>query len=379
MKIRNLATGVLLSGFMLCWLSSPILSALQESKQKKSPEAKPPIIIPPQVKAVFEKGIQTREARLDIPFSVPKVLYFPVSIPQNLHAVFLFKVKNADLGFAPLSAAFAVPEPQEKKKEKEKEKAKEEKLTAFETVSSRLKASSHIFIQFNKLEGTTPGQVAFEVYAPVSIEVESSEFLPDKEEIYSVGYPLPAGNYLVSAAVASQRLEKIGTQYFELSLPDPTASFTDKIDTTPLFLFKTMPDLPTPDMRPVVHKGYFTYSILQFELSLDGSTPSGSSLEVFYYIFGAQPGTDGKYIIEVNYEVLKGEEKALRWSPQLYNSPQPLIDQPLPLVKTVLIKSESGEKQEQRSLEPGKYTLSLGITDKVSGKAVTKTIDFEIK
>lgn len=378
MKIRNLVTGVLLSGFMLCWLSSPGLPAPSGSNQKKSPEAKP-IIIPPQVKAVFEKGIQTREARPDIPFSVYNVLYFPVSIPQNLHAVFLFKVKNADLGFAPLSAAPAAPGPQEKKKEKEKEKAKEEALTAFETVSSRLKASSYIFIQFNKLEAGVPGEAAFEVYAPVNIEVESSEFVPDKEEIYSVGYPLPAGNYLVSAAIASQKLDKIGTQYFELSLPDPTASFTDKIDTTPLFIFKTMPDLPAPETRPVVHKGNFTYSILQFELNLEGSAPSGGSLEVFYYVFGAQPGADGKYTIEVNYEVLKGAEKALRWSPQSYNSPQPMIEQPLPLVKTVLIKSEAGEKQEQRPLEPGKYTLSLGITDKVSGKSVTKTIDFEIK
>ena len=81
----------------------------------------------------------------------------------------------------------------------------------------------------------------------------------------------------------------------------------------------------------------------------------------------------------MNYEVLKGEEKAIRWTPETYNIPQPLVIQPLPLVKTVLVKSESGEKQVQKPLEPGKYTLSLAITDKVSGKSVTKTIDFEIK
>jgi hypothetical protein len=370
MKIRNVFILVLLSGLMLFCLSSSNLSALSESKQKKSPEAKP-IIIPPQVKAVLEKGIQSREARPDIPFSLYKVLYFPVARPQYLHTVFLFKVKNSDLGFAPVSGA---PGPQEKKKEKQKEEA----LTAFEAVSSKLQANSYIFIQINKLEGGVVGEVAFEIFARVDMQVESSDFVPDKEEIYSVGYPLPGANYLVSVAIASQKLDKIGTQYFELSLPDPT-SFTDKIDTTPLFLFKTMPDLPAPETRPTTHKGSFTYSILRFEPNIAGIAPVGGNLDVFYYVFGAQAGADGKYTIEVNYEVLKGEEKALRWAPQSYSFPQPLIEQTLPLEKTVLIKSDQGEKQEKRPLEPGKYTLSLSITDKVSGKAVTKTIDFEVK
>ncbi len=374
MKIRHLVTAALLSGFMLFWISSPSLSAFSEKRQKKTQEFKP-IYIPKEVKAVFEKGIQTREVRSDVPFSIHKVLYLPFfSMPQSLHTIFLFKIKNADLGFAPDSGTSAIPQLQEKKKEKEKEEA----LTAFEAVPGKLQARSNIFLQFNKLEGGVPGAVAFEVYVPVNMEVESSNFVPDKEEIYSVGYSLPAGNYLVSIAMTSQKLDKIGTQYFELSLPDP-ASFTDKLDTTPLFLFKSMPDLPVPETKPTAHKDYFTYYNYQFEPNVEGIASAGDYIQVFYYIFGAQPGADGKYTIEVNYEVLKGEEKALRWAPQSYNYPQPLIDQPLPLVKNVIIKSESGEKQEQRPLEPGKYTLSLGISDKVSGKSVTKTIDFEIK
>ena len=343
----------------------------KEDLQKKSPKTKP-IIIPSRVKATFEKGIQTREVRQDISFSVCKVLYFPTSIPQNLHTVFILKMKNAELGFAPILVATPMTP------EKKKEEKKEETLTAFETVSSKFQARSHIFIQFNKLEAGVPGELAFEVYVPVNMEVDSSDFVSDKEEIYSVGYSLPGGDYLASIAVASQNLEKIGTQYYEFSIPDPT-SFTDKIDTTPLFFFKTMPDLPAPETRPITHKGYFTYSFLQFEPNVAGTFSSNDYLEVFYYIFGVQPGADGKYTIEVNYEVLKGEEKAIRWTPETYNIPQPLIIQPLPLVKTVLIKSESGEKQVQKLLEPGKYTLSLAITDKVSGKSVTKTIDFEIK
>jgi hypothetical protein len=210
---------------------------------------------------------------------------------------------------------------------------------------------------------------------PANLQVDGSAYEPDKEELYSVGYPFLPGNYLVSIAITSQKLEKIGTQYFELSLPDQ-ASLTE-LDATPLFFFKNMPDMPSPETRAITHKGYFTYSVLQFEPNLEGIFSPGQNLELFFYVFGAQPGEGVKYNLEVSFEVLKGEEKVIRWAPGTYQNP--LISQPLPLEKTVLIKSESGEKTEKRALEPGKYTLSLTITDKVSEKSVTKTINFEVR
>jgi len=48
--------------------------------------------------------------------------------------------------------------------------------------------------------------------------------------------------------------------------------------------------------------------------------------------------------------------------------------------KTVIIKSEEeGEKKEPKDLEPGAYTLSVKIKDNVSGKSLTKEINFEVK
>ncbi len=365
MKIKNCVTLALLSGLVLSLILSTDLSALEKNQQKKEKESKP-IYIPKEVKAVFEKGMATREARLDIPFSIVKTLYFPAQI--NLHTIFFLKAKNADLGFAPVSATSGA---QEKKKEKE------EALTAFETEATKLQAKFHFFIQFNRLDNGRLGDVAYEVFVPVNIQIRSNDYDPDKEDIYSVGYPVAPGNYLVSTAIASQNLEKIGTQYFELSLPDPV-SFAETIDTTPLFFFKAMPDLPAPETRPIAHMGYFTYSILQFIPLLQPTFSPGDTMEIFFYVFGSQATEDMKYDIEVSYEVLKGEEKTLRWAPQTYETP--LVDQPLPLEKTVLIRSDSGEERtEKRPLEPGKYTLSLTITDKISGKSSTKTIDFAVK
>ncbi len=69
---------------------------------------------------------------------------------------------------------------------------------------------------------------------------------------------------------------------------------------------------------------------------------------------------------------------AVRFAPGKYETP--LVPQPLYLKQTLIITSEEeGERRETRDLAPGKYTLSLKITDNVSGKSGTKTIDFEVK
>jgi len=367
MKIRNLIIPVFVLGFILSLLLLPCL-ALQEEKQEEKAQESKPIFIPQEVKSVFEEGIKTRQARLDIPFTIIKHLFLPAQ--ENMHSIFLFKVKNVDLGFYPMAPA---PESPEKKEEKEEEK---EAPPESEIVPAKLQSNSSIFLQFNKLEGNEPGEVVKEIYIPVNFQVESSSYEPDKEELYTTAYPLPSGNYILSVAITSLNFEKIGTQYFEFSLPNPF-SFTDSLDTTPIFFVKNMKRMDSAELRPEIHKDFFTWSILQIETNVERIFSSGENFELFFYVFGAQPLESGKYNIEVNFEVLKGEEKVIRFAPGAYDSP--LIPQPLHLKQTFTIKSEEGERKETRDLEPGKYTLSISITDKVSGKSMTKTIDFEVK
>lgn len=359
MKTRKLAILVLASGLTLSLLLSANQKAEKQEQAAKGKESKV-VIIPAQVKKVFEEGMQTRKVRSDIPFTVVRDLYFPAG--QNFYTVILFKVKNADLGFAPIGGAAA--------------KKKEEALTAFETEASKLQARSHLFMQFNKIENGAPEEVSQEVYVPINMQEESSSYEPEKMDIYTAGYPLTSGQYLLSMAICSQKLEKIGTQYYEFSLPD-LASLTDKLETTPLFFVNNQEYMDSAERKPTAHKESFTYSIMNIELNIDRVFAPGESLGLFFYIFGAQPDENGKFNIEVAYDVLKEGEKAILFAPGQYDSP--LIIQELPLKKTVLIKSESGDTTEERNAEPGKYTLSLTITDKISGKSVSKSIDFEVK
>ncbi len=372
MRIKNYFIPVLLSGFTLSLFLSTDLTALKNN-QGQQPQKTKPIIIPEKVKVVFEEGMKTQEPRLDIPFTIAEHIYLP-SLSQNLHTIFLFKVKNEDLGYSPIEQP---GEGQEKKKEEEKEEIQPASVSA----PTRLLSSSSIFIQLNKLENGSPGALVSEVYVPVKIETDSSSYEPGKEEIFSTGYPFPPGHYLASIAIASKDLEKIGTQYLELTLPD-AAAMTDRLETTSLFFYKNMEEMSSSETKVTVHKGFFTYSFLKFEPNIEGAYSSGDTMEVFFFIFGAQPEEGQNFNIEINYEVIKGEDVELRWAPQFYSTP--LIQQPLPLEKTVKITSttkdgQTTEKREKHKIEPGSYTLSMTITDKVSGKSIVKTADFVVK
>ena len=367
MKTRNSATPVLLLGFTLSLCFTINLAALNMAGKPQEE----PVRIPEKVKTIFQEGLITREPRLDIPFTITNHLYLPAR--ENMHSIFFFKVKNADLGFAPITPA---PVPPEMKEEKEEEK---EAPPETEIIPTKLQCNSHVFLQVNRMEENAPGEMVNEIYMPINFQVESSSYEPDKEQLYTTAYPFPPGNYILSMAIASQNLGKIGTQYFEFSLPDPLSS-PDGLDTTPVFFVKNIRRMSAPETRAEVHKDFFTYSVLQIEANIDRVFSPKDNFEVFFYIFGAQAmetEETEKYDIEVGFEVFKGDELAIRFKPGKYQAP--LVPQPLHLKQTLIITSGEEQRTETRDLGPGKYTLYLKISDKVSGKSETKTIDFEVK
>lgn len=353
MKLKTFFTTVLISGIILCLFSAP-LSFTQE-------EQRTTVIIPPQVKTAFQEGMQSREARVDIPFQITNSLYLPAG-QQNLHAIIIFKVKNVDLGFTPPAV---VPEVETQEEQ---------------PAPTNLIAQNYVFLQFNKLETQTPGELVKEVYLPMRVEEESASYDPEQEGTYTTGYPLPPGSYLLSMAVTSQDFQKIGTQYLEITLPDPL-SFTDTIETTPIIFAKNIKQVATPETTAEIHEDFFVYSILQIEPNLERIFALQDNLDIFFFIFGAQANPQGQSDIEVHYEVYKGEELVINYAVQKYESP--LVSQPLPMKKTVIIRTtkgtETSETKEQRNLEAGSYTLSITIKDNISTKTVKKTLDFEVR
>ena len=352
MKRKGLFITVLISGIILCVFSASFSFSQEEQKTT--------VIIPPQVKAIFQEGATSREARPDIPILIANSLYLPAG-QQNLHAIVVFKIKNVDLGFAPPAV---VPEAVTQEEQ---------------PAPVNLIAENYVFLQFNKLENDMLGELAKEVYIPMRVEENSAAYDPEQEGTYTTGYPLPPGNYLLSLAVTSRDFQKIGTQYVEINLPDPL-SFADTIDTTPIIFAKNVKQVATPETTAEIHEDFFSYSILQIEPNLDQIFAPQDNLDIFFFIFGAQANPQGQSDIEVHYEVFQGDELVINYAIQKYESP--LVSQPLPMKKTVLVRTtkgtETSESREQRNLEAGSYTLSITIKDNISTKTVKKTIEFEV-
>lgn len=367
MKFKHLLALVVILVFSFCLLA-PSLPTFQKKDQEKEAPQSNIIIIPDKVKTVLNEGLKTREARPDIPFSIVWHIYLPAR--ENMHSIFFFKVRNADLGFVPMAPSSQSPAPQ---KEKGQEKTQAQEAEAAPTT---LQASGHVFLQFNRLEDHTPKELVKEVYIPLNLQVESSSYDPNKEEFYSTAYPLPPGHYILSMAITSLDLEKIGTQYFEFNLPN-ALSYTKELGTTPIFFVKSIKRMPEAETKAEVHKDFFTYSVLQIEPNIEHLFHVGDNLDIFFFIFGSVPDQQGKYSLDVNYEVDKGEEKVIRYATAHYDAP--LISQPLPMKKTVLIKKGEEERKEQRDIEPGQYTLNINIKDKISGRSVIKSVNFEVK
>lgn len=362
MKNKSLIIPVVLLGLITVLTMTPALTA-QEGQQAAQ---KAQVSIPPQVKSILTEGAETRQARLDIPFSfVDKEIFLPAQM--NLHRIFFFKVKNADLGFVEPAAAG------EKAKEK---KEGQEEISAFEATPAMLQSRTHVFLDYKQLDGS----FSKEVYIPLFLQVDGGSYEAEKEEIFTTGYPLPPGKYLLSMAIASQDLQKIGTQYLEFTLPDPTG-FAEELGVTPVFCVNKMDRMSAAETSTEIHKDFFTYSVLQVEANMNDEFAANENLDIFFFIFGAQTNAEGRSDIVINYEVLKGEEVVIRYAETKYD--MPLVSQPLPLKRTVLVKTTTDgtttEKQEQRDIDPGEYALSIKIKDINSGKTLDKVLNFTVK
>lgn len=361
MKAKKIIVPMLLVALTFS-LAVAAQAAPQEKNKSKGQPKTEKVFIPKEIKAALQEGLSSRQGRQDIPVQVFQTLYLPAQ--QNFQIVHFLKIKNSDLNYAP--ATLAAPE-------KAPESGPQE-APAQEPVAE-LQADFNVFLQFNTLKEDGGTEVAKEVYVRSSIKVPAAGYDPEKEEIYSVGYPLPSGRYLLALAITSLDLKKIGTAYSEFTLPDPSQFTT--LETTPIFFVKGWEQMESVEQRTEFHKDYFTYAILKLTPNLDRVFGVGENLDVFFVIFGADQTAEKKYDLEVNYEVKKGEESVLRWTPQTTESN--LISQPLPLKQTVKVTDEKGERTEQRDLAAGSYTLVVNLTDKVSKRAGTKTIDFEVK
>lgn len=358
MNAKRLVAPVLLIAVSVC-LMNGLSSAAQKTQEEK-------VFIPKELKADIQEGLASRQGRQDIQVSIFQDLYFPAR-DNSFHSVFFLRIKNSDLGYAPVAAAPAEP--------KSGEQGPQE--TPFQEAPAELEANFNVFLQFNRLDKNGVPEVFREAYLSTKIRVPAAGFDPEKEDVYSVGYPLPIGDYVVAIALTSIDMQRVGIAYHDLSLPDP-ATFGKALDTTPIFFSTQMDQMEGgAEQRTIFHKGCFTYSYLKVVPNLEKIFAPGENLDIFFFVLGATPAADGKYAVEIDFEVKKGDEMQIKFSSQVYDTF--VISQPLPMKQTVKITKGEEERIEQRDLPAGNYTLVINMLDQSSQKSGVKTVDFEVK
>jgi hypothetical protein len=355
----------------------------QKPQEPKKPEAKPAQkeIIPKEIKAIMQEGLATRQGRQDIPFTIFKSLVFPVQ--GGMHAVIFFKAKNSDIGYAAPGAAAPAP------------KNQPAQPAPAAPAAGMLEARLALALEYLQLDATGALKTYKDATFGVNLQTESAGYDPNKEEWYSFGYPLPFGKYTlvmlfthIDPKTGKPDIKKVGVGYYDLVLPGPD-TYQNTLETTPLFFARNIEQMPSYEARPTVHKGLFTYSVLQIVPNIDSivTAEDKAQIEILFFILGAkakdepaaqaQPAvqtSQPKYEIEINFEVQKEDgSTVIKWQPQNYVSP--LVDQALPLKRTL----KTGEKTEQKDLEAGKYMLVIKIMDKVSGLTLDKKMPFEVK
>ncbi|MEW6455564.1 MAG: hypothetical protein AB1410_02455 [Acidobacteriota bacterium] len=315
--------------FFLLILFIPSLLNSLDKKNKSQQKRK----IPSKIAKIFDEEILTRETKTEIPINIIRIIYLPAQ-ENNIYPVFIMEAKNSDIGFV--------------------ESSKDKKM---------LFANLNIYARFYKMENKNIAGTYKEINIPYQAEEKKEGYNPEEKNFYTFGYTLAPGAYVILIAFSSEDLNRIGTALAEFSLPDTSQQ---KLDTTTIFFVKSIEELSAPEKILKLEKNCFTYGNLKFEPKKENVFSPSENLDIFYFVVGSatNPQT-GKIELEINYSLKKGEETITRFPPQSLDIP--IISQPIPLIS------------EGKNLEPGDYSLSIDILDKISKNSIKKDIPFQVK
>ncbi|RFT16663.1 MAG: hypothetical protein OP8BY_1276 [Candidatus Saccharicenans subterraneus] len=319
----------------------------QKKDQKKDQKAK--TTLPTDVKALLEQGLATRQVKPDLPFNFHGHYILPAR--GTYIAIFITRIKNADLEYVQTQSISA---------------------------GDSYQTESDIFFQIYQNDGPTP-KLMTENKAYSQFSIPAGEYNPEGESCYYLGYPLPAGKYILAAALGNRKTKKIGTTYYEFEIPRYEDSYKNgQMETTSLLLLKNYEQLDTAENYPNFHKDYFGWMILKAYPYTEMRFKPNDQPTLMFMIYGSKFDESQKAALEINFDIRKGDTKIVAFTPMTYESP--FIEQPIPIpaAKQVKVTDDKGERVESRPLEGGGYELVISIKDKIGGTTLEKRVPFEL-
>jgi len=345
-------------------MGQPMGQATMQQKPEPGKPA-PRLGLPKEIKAIIQEGLVTRQGRQDIPFTIFKAMEFPAG--RGMHAVLFFKARNADLGYTvPLA-----PRPGN---------ASAPTAATADVREVRLVAA----LEFFQPDQTGVLKVYRELGFPVTLQTENAGYDPAKEEWYSVGVALPYGKYTagmfisgVDPKTGKPDLRKVGVSYFDVDIPGPE-TYQGGLETTPIFFARDIRQMESYEGKPIIHRGFFTYSVLHFVPNIDSvvTAEDNSQIEAFFIVLGAkEAGVESaagpaspKFSIEAAFELQKEDgASVIKWETKQFNTQY--VSQVLPLKQPA----------DKSALPAGRYVLIVKVKDLFSGSLVDKKVPFDVR
>lgn len=197
----------------------------------------------------------------------------------------------------------------------------------------------------------------------VALDVPEADFqrYVDRKSVYQKGVPLRPGRYKLSVVVKDDINGHMGS--IELGVQVPRYE-EDKLSNSSLILADLIQPIPTNQ----VGSGMFVIGSTKVRPSVNHTFTRDQNLGVYLQVYnlGVDPETH-RPSAEVQYDILKEGKSILSQTEEaakLTNAAQQVT-----LQKTMPLKT----------LQPGKYTMQIKVTDNVKKQTVSPTTTFEVR
>lgn len=328
------------------------------------PPAAPPAAaaFPPAVVAVMDGVALSGTDRADLAIRYVKTLQMP-SVPGKAQAVLIFEMSAGDLKQAvevPPAAPAAPATPPAPAAPPAPPAPPAPGVAS--PVAAPAAITVHTFFRLSKADASG----AYLPYDDYVVVYQEGADQATARSHYTVSLTLDPGSYKLLMAVGDERLEKFATARADFSLVDYMAT-RGELQTSPVLFTNSIKQFGAEAVERTarVRKGAFMFSVLEISPKFDNIFAAGDSKEILYFILGAKPDpATQKFNIDVAYTLKRGKDAVIKFAKQSFQAP--FVNHALPLVPP-----------KDKVLEPGVYTLTIDIEDKVGG--AKKSIDYEMQ
>jgi hypothetical protein len=151
-----------------------------------------------------------------------------------------------------------------------------------------------------------------------------------------------------------------------------------ELTTSSVILARSLEQLTTPIAPDKQQDNPYVYGTLKVNPSIDHVFPKSGDLQVLFWIYGASQ-TDGKPDVQIEFNF---HQRQADGSQKYFNktAPQEMNEKTLPQEFNLTAGHQllSSLVIPLTSFPAGDYRLEIKVTDKPSGKAVTRDVNFQV-